>query len=389
MTISYLVCHMEKYHKTDIYPVEKENERDKEYEASNPQIDNKRTHNNYHTFKRFCSYTEYINKRIDILNLPTKPRKDAVLMASFVIGSDGEFFKELTSSEQKRFFKVCTQYFAEKYGKENIISAVIHEDESTPHMHLNLMPIKDRRLCCKDLFNRTELTKLQTDFHEIVGKHWGLKRGKEGSQKAHLSTAEFKAKKIVTNAQTEAKSIMENAQSELKEITQAVKRAEEHFGETVKQVCSAKSERDKIVAERDTEADYLQALKQAKNGELAHGKSGLKAQVVALTVENNNLIKENQRLKKDNSFLFASYKKEKQMHDNYDKALKAITLFRTIEPEAFARAFYRGASILQPFLPIVPLARNRLREIEEEIRKEQEQNADKVKKNNSSDKGGK
>ena len=41
--ISYLVCHMEKYHKTDICPVEKENERDENYEASNPQIDSERT----------------------------------------------------------------------------------------------------------------------------------------------------------------------------------------------------------------------------------------------------------------------------------------------------------------------------------------------------------
>ena len=41
--ISYLVCHMEKYHKTDICSVEKENERDENYEASNPQIDSVRT----------------------------------------------------------------------------------------------------------------------------------------------------------------------------------------------------------------------------------------------------------------------------------------------------------------------------------------------------------
>lgn len=66
---------MEKYHKTDICPVEKENERDENYEASNPQIDSERTKDNYHTFARYCNYTEFINKRIEELNLPTKPRK--------------------------------------------------------------------------------------------------------------------------------------------------------------------------------------------------------------------------------------------------------------------------------------------------------------------------
>jgi len=366
---------MEKYHKTDIYPVEKENERDENYEASNPQIDSERTKDNYHTFARYCSYTEFINKRIGELNLPTKPRKDAVLMASFVIGSDGEFFKGLTPAEKEDFFNQCTRYFADKYGKENIISSVVHNDETTPHLHLNLMPIRNGRLCCKDLFNRAELTKLQTDFHEAVGKRWGLERGREGSPKKHLSTAEYKVKKIVLNACNEAADITETAQSELRQINQAVRKAEEHFDETIGQIHTAKAERDKIVAERDSEADYLVALEQAKNGEMAHGKSGLKAQVVALTVENKSLAKENARLRKETDYLFKEYQKEKKTHDNHDKALRAITLFRTQEAEAFARVFYRATSVLQSFLPIgeqpVPLGRNRLQEIEEEIRKEQ------------------
>ncbi len=175
---------MKKYHKQDICPIEKENERDENYEASNPQIDSEITRYNYHTVDRKCTYTQFINKRIKELSLPTKPRKDAVLMASFVITSDGEFFKNITPWEQERFFSECTQYFADKYGEENIISAIVHVDETTPHMHLNLMPIKNGRLCCKKLFDHTALTKLQTDFHEAVGKRWGLKRGKDGSQRS-------------------------------------------------------------------------------------------------------------------------------------------------------------------------------------------------------------
>lgn len=386
MNISYLVCHMEKYHKTDIYPVERENERDENYEASNPQIDSERTNGNYHIIGRCCSYTEFINKRIIELNLLTKPRKNAVLMASFVIGSDGEFFKSLTQERQEDFFAECTRYFGDKYGEENIISAVVHVDETTPHLHLNLMPIRNGRLCCKDLFNRTELTKLQTDFHEAVGKRWGLQRGREGSPKKHLSTAEYKAKKIVMNAVMEAAGITEEAEIKLQTINQAVQKAEDHFDDTIEQINTAKAERDKIVAQRDSEADYSAALEQAKNGEIAHSKSGLKTQVIALTVENKSLTEENTRLKKDNGFLFDSFQKEMRKNDNYDKAMKAITLFRTQEPEAFARVFYRSTSVLQPFIPIeeqpAPLGRNRLREIEEEIRKEQEQNTPTTRKNN-------
>lgn len=80
---------MEKYHKQDVAPIEKENERDENYEASNPQIDSERTRNNYRFTPYFGkTYTEFINGRIKELGL--SPRKDAVVMNSFVLGSDNE-----------------------------------------------------------------------------------------------------------------------------------------------------------------------------------------------------------------------------------------------------------------------------------------------------------
>ncbi len=66
---------MEKYHKTDIAPVENENERDDTYQAVNPQIDFTRTQNNYNIIKRQRSYTQFINDKIEALDLPTKVRK--------------------------------------------------------------------------------------------------------------------------------------------------------------------------------------------------------------------------------------------------------------------------------------------------------------------------
>ena len=52
--------YMEKYHKTDIAPVENENERDETYQAVNPQIDFTRTRSNYNIIKRQRSYTQFI-----------------------------------------------------------------------------------------------------------------------------------------------------------------------------------------------------------------------------------------------------------------------------------------------------------------------------------------
>ena len=202
---------MEKYHKTDIAPIEQENERDENYLAYNPQIDCTRTRNNYNVFKRRCSYTQHINNRIAELDLPTKVRKDAVMMCSFVVGSDREFFKRLSAREQEKFFADCTRFFVDRYGEENIISAVVHMDETTPHMHLNLVPIVDRRLCAKELFTPKTLRELQSDFWEKVGKKWNLERGKPGSQAKHKSVAEYKAQKILESARNEAKNIISEA----------------------------------------------------------------------------------------------------------------------------------------------------------------------------------
>lgn len=97
-----------------------------------------------------------------------------------------------------------------------LISAVVHMDESTPHLHLNLIPVIDGRLCGKRLFDRKALHNLQTELYEAVGKKWNLQRGKEGSQAKHLSTAEFKAKKIVEQAHGEADALKANAERKVK-----------------------------------------------------------------------------------------------------------------------------------------------------------------------------
>ena len=280
---------MEKYHKTDIAPVENENERDETYQAVNPQIDFTRTRNNYNIIKRQRSYTQFINDKIEALDLPTKVRKDAVLMCSFVVGSDREFFSRLSPSEQQQFFVDCTRFFAERYGEENIISAVVHMDETTPHLHLNLIPIADGRLCAKTLFDRKELQNLQTEFHSVVGKKWNLQRGKEGSQAKHLDTAEFKAKKIVEQARGQASDIIaeadHNAERKVK-IAQIhadgiVASAEQTAEKTNQQaqeyldgiVQSIKAERSKPTPKRKRQAEEEIALLRTENAALRQSKA--------------------------------------------------------------------------------------------------------------------
>ena len=205
---------MEKYKRQDVSPVERENERDENYKASNPQIDSTRTKNNYHLVSPRGSYIEMINARLATLSLKRKIRSDAIYMNSFVLGSDGEFFEGLTDWQRDDFFWDCYMFFAEKNGQENILSAVVHMDETTPHLHLNLVPIINGKLCSKDLYDKKKLSALQTEFWEKVGKKWGLKRGKEGSLATHYSTAEYKAKKILEAAEQKASETTAHAEEQ-------------------------------------------------------------------------------------------------------------------------------------------------------------------------------
>ena len=342
--ISYLVCHMEKYHKQDVAPIEKENERDEKYEASNPQIDSERTKNNYRFTPYFGkTYTEFINGRIKELGL--SPRKDAVVMNSFVLGSDKTFFDGLVKVERYNFFSDCYKFFAERYGEENIIAAVVHNDETTPHMHLNLMPVtKDGRLCSKQLFDKPQLQQLQTDFYEAVGKRWGLQRGKEGSQKKHLSTAEFKAKKIIEQAE----------------------------------------------AIREENQVYADAITEAKSGNIPRKRGKLQEQVIALTADNADLSK---RLTKamDETLEYArkseALQKEKDNNSHYANVGKELartnpTEYRRIvhgKPKTIGSFF---DSVLSLFTPDVVRQVPRLQQIEAEIEEERKKQEKQGKNNN-------
>ena len=332
---------MEKYHKTDIAPVEQENERDETYQASNPQIDKTRTGGNYHIVKRQRSYTQFINDKIEALDLPTKVRNDAVLMCSFVVGSDRKFFGGLSPSEQRQFFVDCTRFFAERYGEGNIISAVVHTDETTPHLHLNLIPIANHRLCAKKLFDRKALTALQTDLYREVGAKWSLQRGKEGSQAKHLDTAEFKAKKIVEQASVQADRRLQNARLHANDVIALANTRADH------KLQMAQSQADELVAEAQSQADnakaqaqeYLDGVIQSVESEKAKPvpkrRRQAEEEIALLRTENEALRQSKSIADRDRKDLFEQLQKAERAGKGKEQAYKMVTDMLSAYPEEF------------------------------------------------------
>ena len=163
-------------------------------------------------------------------------------------------------------------------------------------------------------------------------------------------------------------------QAELETMEKAVQKADEHFTETMKEISTAKAERDKIVEQRNAEADYSQALEDAKQGKFAFSKSGLRNQIVVLTAEVQRLEEVIDRQQKDNDLLYKEHQELSKEKEKFSKMSRAYTLFREREPEAFTRAFHRAPSIVGAFIPtgepVANLGKSRLRQIEEEIERE-------------------
>lgn len=191
--MAYLVCHMQKHGSGSLGGIQSHNNRERE-SKTNPDIDKSKSEDNYSMVD--CSnYRKAVTANIQELNLKKAVRKDAVLACSFVITSSQDFFQGQSPEEQKAFFADTVKFFQDRYGEKNVISATVHLDETTPHMHLLLTPIRDNRLSAKAIFNRIELQSLQTDLHAKIGHSRGLQRGKPGSDRAHLSENRFKAEK--------------------------------------------------------------------------------------------------------------------------------------------------------------------------------------------------
>ena len=294
---------MEKYKRADIVGIERENERDENYKSTrNPQIDKSKTILNYHTMPYEKKYLSFIDERIKQLSLRRKIKDDAVLITSFILGSDKEFFDGISPEAQKQFFDDCTEFFAERYGKENVVSAVVHLDESTPHLHFNLMPVTGGRLCAKELFDRTALRDLQTDFYEAVGKKYELERGKEGSTAKHLDTVAYKMKKMTEAAEAKIQ--------EAEEAQAAAKPAKE----------------------------LLESYESAKSEKIPFSGKRKETEIIALRTKNGVLQRKNDILAKDNGDLYAELKKHEKTAATNESAVKLLKTLLEYAPEELAAA---------------------------------------------------
>ena len=211
----YTILRFKKLKGGAISGCERHNERKKEIYKSNPDIDIDKSKQNYHIIDP-PKFT-YKRKVDDLIKKSQcKTRKDSVKLVETIITASPEFMKKLSLEEQKEYFKRATKFMIDKVGKQNIISAVVHMDESNPHMHLVFCPInKDNKLSAKSILgNQKSLSQWQTDYFECMHERWNeLERGKSSieTKRKHIPTWLFKLSTALDSRYEQMTKLLSNA----------------------------------------------------------------------------------------------------------------------------------------------------------------------------------
>lgn len=203
------------------------------------------------TLKESNDWLQDINREIQAAG--AKARSNSVLALDTIYTASPDFFLQgKTNAENDKFFQDCLKFHNEHFG--HIISAVIHYDETTPHLHVVSVPLTtDGRLSARDVIgNKSKMSKTQDSFFEQVGRGYGLERGihMDGQEKKqHISAQEH----------------------ELREIKQEIAREKEHLEAIEHSEETARTraqEYRRTAAKLQKEVEQLQEERQAQHKSL-------------------------------------------------------------------------------------------------------------------------
>ena len=210
--MGYVVFHMQKSRGTD-----SGTSAHIERKVKPSNADEERTHLN----RRLVEYpdgiqtrTQAIQHRLETAGLTRKVGKNQVRAIRIMLSGSPEDMQRIV--REGRLDEWCAdnmKYLAATFGKENIVSADLHLDETSPHIHATLVPIvtterkrkkqEERRakryrtksasrprLCADEVMSRVKLKEYQNTYAAAMAKY-GLRRGIEGSEARHVDTQQF------------------------------------------------------------------------------------------------------------------------------------------------------------------------------------------------------
>lgn len=162
---------------------------------SNENLDRTRSHLNYNlATHQQMDQGEFVKQRCS--EVRCQNRKDVNVMVSWVVTAP----QDLPPAEQKDFFKASYDFLENRYGKDNVVSAYVHMDETTPHMHFAFVPVTfDQKKDCykvsaKEVVGRRDLQTFHGDLQKAVESALGHEVGilNEATKEGNRSIKELK-----------------------------------------------------------------------------------------------------------------------------------------------------------------------------------------------------
>lgn len=260
--VGYAVVHMMKIKSGAVGGIQSHNNREHE-PKTNPDVDMSRSEDNYDLIS--CdNYKRSIKEKLsNLVESSRAVRKDAVVVCNFIVTSDNETMNALGADRQREFFQDSVKWFSDRYGADRVLNATVHMDETTPHLHIGVMPItQDGRLSAKAIFTKTEMKAIQTEFARDVGEKYGLERGVEGSDRTHLSEIRYKQETAFAEHINLVGEVYVHQQA-LEDIQQDIETAMQRKSEATQSLETVKEELSLMESQKDTLRGEIECLDEA------------------------------------------------------------------------------------------------------------------------------
>ena len=201
--MSYAIVRNEKYKRENLKGIYRHNER-KNKNYSNKNINQELSYLNYSLKDCKHSYEKEFELIREKYNLKGQIKTVSNIVCEYIITSDKEFFNSIGAEETKRYFEIAYKFVCDykNLGEQYILSAKVHMDEETPHMHLVFIPVvhtQDKKgnnidkIACSEFWKEKDsYRQLQDSFYKYVkANNFNLERGKEEAR-VHLSVEDYK-----------------------------------------------------------------------------------------------------------------------------------------------------------------------------------------------------
>lgn len=253
--MSYAIIRNSKYTIDKLNVLFRHNER-KNSAYSNKEIDREKSIKNYSLKRCIKPYTKMFNEMKQQYNLKGQIKKNSNVACEYIITSDKDFFNEIGEEETKRYFETAYKFVAsyKNLGEQYIVSAKVHMDESTPHMHLVFLPVVhtlekksgktvDKISCSEFWRGKNSYKILQDNFYKYMTRAgFDLERG-ETEKNEHIPIEKLKVMTNYEMQELEKQSIKFEEEKEtenIEELKEDYKRVIRKFNTLAKQYTKVK-----------------------------------------------------------------------------------------------------------------------------------------------------